>query len=47
MLEVANRATAHLYVVHPVKKFEDRSSSVFDTHPPIKDRIRRLLSLTH
>ena len=46
VLEVANRATAHLYIVHPVKKFEDRSGSVFDTHPPLKDRIRRLMSLT-
>ena len=46
VLEVANRATAHLYIVHPIKKFESRASSVFDTHPPIKDRIERLLSLT-
>ena len=46
VLEVANRATAHLYIVHPIKRFEDRASSIFDTHPPIKDRIRRLLSLT-
>ncbi len=46
VLEVASRATAPLYIVHPIKKFEDRSSSIFDTHPPIKDRIRRLMSLT-
>ena len=46
VLEVANRATAHLYIVHPIKKFESRASSVFDTHPPIRDRIERLLSLT-
>ncbi len=46
VLEVANRATAPLYIVHPIKKFEDRASSIFDTHPPIKDRIRRLMSLT-
>jgi len=47
VLEVANRATAGLYIVHPIKKFEERASSVFDTHPPIKDRIQRILSLTH
>jgi len=47
VLEVANRATAHLYVVHPIKKFEARAQSIFSTHPPIKERIRRLLSLTH
>jgi heat shock protein HtpX len=46
VLEVANRATAPLYIVHPIKKFEDRAKSIFDTHPPIKDRIARLLSLT-
>jgi len=46
VLEVANRATAPLYIVHPIKKFEERSKSIFDTHPPIGDRIRRLMSLT-
>ena len=46
VLEVANRATAHLYIVHPIKKFEDRAGSIFDSHPPLKDRIQRLRSLT-
>jgi heat shock protein HtpX len=46
VLEVANRATAPLYIVHPIKKFEERSASIFDTHPPIRDRIARLMSLT-
>ncbi len=46
VLEVANRATAHLYIVHPIKKSEQRASSIFDTHPPLKDRVRRILSLT-
>ncbi len=46
VLEVANRATSHLYIAHPIKKFEDRSSRVFDTHPPIKERVKRLRSLT-
>ncbi|MBN1943582.1 MAG: M48 family metallopeptidase [Phycisphaerae bacterium] len=45
VLEVANRATAPLYIVHPFKKFEDRAKSIFDTHPPIADRIQRLRSL--
>ncbi|MCY2931001.1 MAG: M48 family metallopeptidase [Planctomycetota bacterium] len=45
VLEVANRATAPLFIVHPIKKFEDRSSSIFDTHPSIPDRISRLRSL--
>jgi heat shock protein HtpX len=44
VLEVANRATAPLYIVHPIKRFEDRASSIMDSHPPIKDRIARLLA---
>ena len=46
VLEVANRATAHLYFTNPIKKFEQRSSSIFSTHPPIVDRINRLRQLT-
>jgi len=46
VLEVANRATAPLYIVHPIKKFEERSKSIFDTHPSVPERIRRLMSLT-
>lgn len=45
VLEVANRATAPLYFVHPIKHFEDRAGSIMDSHPPIKERIRRILSL--
>ena len=46
VLEVGNRATAPLYIVHPIKKFEERANSIFSTHPPVADRIRRLVSLT-
>jgi len=46
VLEVANRATAGLYFVHPIKKFEKRASSIFCTHPPLEDRIARLGQLT-
>lgn len=42
VLEVANRATQHLYIVNPIKSFEERSSSLWDTHPPIGERIRAL-----
>jgi heat shock protein HtpX len=45
-LEVANRATQHLYFVNPIKKWENRSSGLFSTHPPILDRINRLRALT-
>jgi heat shock protein HtpX len=46
VLEVANRATQHLYFTNPIKKFEERSSSPFSTHPAIVDRINRLRQLT-
>ena len=46
ILEVANRATQHLYFTNPIKKFEERSSAMFSTHPPILDRINRLRQLT-
>lgn len=45
-LEVANRATQHLYIVNPIKKLGERSSGLFSTHPPILDRINRLRQLT-
>lgn len=45
VLEVANRATQHLYIVNPIKKFEDRSKGMFSTHPPILERINRLRTL--
>ncbi|HEX7171922.1 MAG TPA: M48 family metallopeptidase [Candidatus Limnocylindria bacterium] len=42
VLEVANRATQHLYIVNPIKSFEERAKSLWDTHPPIGERIRNL-----
>jgi heat shock protein HtpX len=46
VLEVANRATQHLYFTNPIKKFEERASGLFSTHPPIVERINRLRELT-
>lgn len=45
VLEVANRATAHLFIVQPIKKFEARAQGMFSTHPPLADRIERLEAL--
>jgi heat shock protein HtpX len=46
-LEAANKATAHLYIVNPLKEHKGQSSvgwfaGMFNTHPPIADRIKRL-----
>lgn len=43
VLEAANGATAHMYIVHPLKG--QSISRLFDTHPPIEDRISRLESM--
>ena len=45
VLEVANRATQHLYIVNPIKPFEKRAKSLFSTHPPIEERVARLRSM--
>ncbi len=45
VLEVANRATSHLYIVNPIKPFEKRASNLFSTHPPIQERIARLRAM--
>jgi heat shock protein HtpX len=47
-LEAANKATAHLYIVNPLKNRHDAIgwfSSLFNTHPPIADRIKKLESM--
>lgn len=50
VLEVANRATSHLYIVNPMKSAlkgqGHELSSVLRTHPPLHDRIARLHALT-
>jgi heat shock protein HtpX len=46
VLEVANRATQHMYFTNPIKKFEERSRGLFSTHPPTLERINRLRKLT-
>ena len=38
-LEAANKATAHLYIVNPLKDHKGRMNKLFSTHPPIEDRV--------
>ncbi|MHC4769172.1 MAG: M48 family metallopeptidase [Planctomycetota bacterium] len=48
-LKAANRATAHLYIVNPLRNAlkgkGHQASSAFRTHPPLNDRIARLRAL--
>ncbi len=41
-LEVANKATAALYIANPLKDAPAFFDHLFDTHPPIQERIKRL-----
>lgn len=44
-LEAANKATAHLYIANPLKNLHSGIgwfASLFNTHPPIEDRIANL-----
>jgi heat shock protein HtpX len=42
LLEAANKATAHLYIVNPLKNFKGVVNKLFNTHPPIEERIAAL-----
>jgi heat shock protein HtpX len=41
-LAVANKATAALWIENPLRDHGGRLNALFDTHPPLEDRIRRL-----
>lgn len=44
-LEAANKATAHLYIANPLKNHRDSIgwfASLFNTHPPVSERVKRL-----
>jgi len=41
-LEAANKATAHMYIVNPLKNIKGRVNRMFSTHPPIEERIAAL-----
>lgn len=40
-LRTANKATAHMYIVNPLKEKKEKTN-LFSTHPPISERIKRL-----
>lgn len=47
-LEVANKATAHLYIVNPFKGVHgrlDHFAGLFNTHPSLEERLKQLRSM--
>ena len=44
-LEVANKATAHLYFANPFKDIGGALNGLFDTHPPVEERIKALRAM--
>lgn len=48
-LEVANKGTAHLYIVNPFKAGHEGGTSwfagLFNTHPPIEERVKALRAM--
>ncbi len=52
-LEVANKATAHLYIANPFKDVDSKKhgqrswfAKLWDTHPPIADRVKALREMS-
>jgi heat shock protein HtpX len=45
VLEVANRATAPMFIVPPVQSLRVRTSGLFSTHPPTEERIAILRAM--
>jgi heat shock protein HtpX len=45
VLRTANRGDAHLFIVNPIKTFQSWANTMFASHPPTPERIRRLLAL--
>ena len=44
-LEVANKATAHLYIASPLMEHQSFLNNLFSTHPPIQERIALLRAM--
>ncbi|MDR7421295.1 MAG: M48 family metallopeptidase [Armatimonadota bacterium] len=45
-LEAANKATAHLYIINPLREWGGVTNALFNTHPPVEERVRRLREMT-
>jgi heat shock protein HtpX len=42
LVDSANKATAHLYIENPLRQHKGFVNNMFNTHPPIEERIKRL-----
>jgi heat shock protein HtpX len=48
LVDTANRGTAHMFIVNPLRKMRrahQRVDSMMSSHPPIQERVARLLAL--
>lgn len=48
LVDTANRGTAHLFIVNPLRKMREAHqelNSMFWSHPPVRERVARLLAL--
>lgn len=48
LVEAANRGTAHMYIMNPLRrsrKTHGELNSLLSSHPPVRDRIARLMAL--
>ena len=46
LVDAANRGTAHLFIVNPLRRLAAQNiDTMLSSHPPIQDRIARLLAL--
>jgi heat shock protein HtpX len=45
VVDTANKGMAHLFIENPLRKKQTWFNSLFDTHPPIDDRIKRLQAM--
>ena len=44
-LEAANKATAHMYIVNPLRNIGGPLNALFSTHPPAEERVSRLRAM--
>lgn len=44
-LRSANKATAHLFIANPLRDYGGQVNNLFNTHPPVPERVRRLRSM--